>query len=787
MTMWHKLWRNKLTLLFILGFLVRIYGATTPAQPYDIGTYHAWGLLMSERGPVDFFATVWSDYLPLPIFFCTLIASISRLLSLPFALLFKLTTSFVEFGLLALIYRLVRSPKKHLLLPFLFLSPALIGNTSFWGQTDSLPSLLSVLTLIYLTRKRIFLAAILFALAVSLKPIMLVLTPIILIFGFRQKGWLLAGLLSLFVFLLPALPVTHSLPEAFNFLFIRALEQASTYPYTSINAFNLWTIRSTLVSWPPDVQSVLGLSAHHFGLLLYFALTLNTLRLWRRDRFSPRSLFRVAATLLITFFAVTTRMHERHLLFGLPFLALAALETPWLRLPLVVLTFSYTLNLYAAYSWVVNDQVWPITLPLVHFLSWINLLISFLLALSYDWRRLLIRLKLFFHHHRLLSIILALALVLRLFNLSSPPKYVFDEVYHAFTARELVADNRAAWEWWTTPPPGVAYEWTHPPVAKYGMVAGLLIFGDNSVGWRFFSAIFGVISIWGIYELTRRLKLSRATAILAAFLLTLSGLHLVQSRIGMNDIYMLAFLVWSLSFALVGKWKKAAIIFGLSLASKWSALYGLLPLLGIYLHQFRLSFRSLLSSLRYLLVSSLTYFLSYTPFFLAHHTWGQFLELHRQMWYYHTHLVATHAYQSVPWQWALSLRPVWYHVQYGDLVSNIYAQGNPLLLWLGLVAFIMTLPKLKQFHYLLLAICYLAFVLPWVFSPRIMFFYHYLPSVSFLATILADFLVHLSSRARMLLVIALITSFIIMSPVYFGFPMPSWYWNSLFALFPTWK
>ena len=36
-------------------------------------------------------------------------------------------------------------------------------------------------------------------------------------------------------------------------------------------------------------------------------------------------------------------------------------------------------------------------------------------------------------------------------------------------------------------------------------------------------------------------------------------------------------------------------------------------------------------------------------------------------------------------EWLFDVRPVWYYVKYlGDKISNIYALGNPLILWLGL-------------------------------------------------------------------------------------------------------
>ncbi len=393
-----------------------------------------------------------------------------------------------------------------------------------------------------------------------------------------------------------------------------------------------------------------------------------------------------------------------------------------------------------------------------------------------------------FKLNKSLILILLLASALRLVNLGNPPEYIFDEVYHSFTAREYLHGHTEAWEWWTTPPPGVAYEWTHPPVAKYGMMGGMWLFGENSFGWRFGSAAFGILSILGLYFLVLAVTGNKLTSLISAFLVSIEGLHISQSRVGMNDVYMLCFLIWSLYLAVKSRWKLSALLFGLSLASKWSALYGIVPLSYIYLHGNKITLSSLFLALRLLLITIFVYVLTFTPFIMAGHTWAQWWELQRQMWYYHTHLVATHGYQSTPLQWLFDVRPVWYYVKYlEDKIANIYALGNPLILWLGLVAFILQVKKLRQFAYFLFSFSYLLFTLPWVFSPRIMFFYHYLPSSVFLSIILASWLSNLTMRTRSIILLLCLIGLFLISPFLYGFPISKIYWDGVFALFPTWR
>ncbi|EKD80529.1 MAG: dolichyl-phosphate-mannose-protein mannosyltransferase family protein [uncultured bacterium] len=316
------------------------------------------------------------------------------------------------------------------------------------------------------------------------------------------------------------------------------------------------------------------------------------------------------------------------------------------------------------------------------------------------------------------------------------------------------------------------------------MVLGMLLFGENSFGWRVGSAIAGIISIYGLYLLVLRLTSNHRLALLSAFLVSIEGLHIAQSRVAMNDTYMLCFYIWALYAAVKSRWKNAAILYGLALGSKWSAIYGVIPLAFLYLH----SNNHLFSALRYTLIAVFVYILTFTPFIVAGHTWEQWVELHRQMWYYHTHLVATHAYQSTPQEWIFAARPVWYHVKYlGDNVAHIYAQANPLILWLGLVALILQLPKLINFPYAICYTLYAIYTLPWLFSPRIMFFYHYLPSATFLCIILASYLVTLTPRIRNGLMALCVIGLIIVFPTLFGLPMSNNFWTSFFAVFPNWK
>lgn len=405
-----------------------------------------------------------------------------------------------------------------------------------------------------------------------------------------------------------------------------------------------------------------------------------------------------------------------------------------------------------------------------------------------------------------LIIILLLAVFTRFWNLSYPPRYIFDEVYHAFTAAAYAQNDPAGYEWWhQSPVEGTAYEWLHPPLAKLFMAGGILIFGDTSFGWRFFSAVFGVIAIWLLYLVGQKI-FNRQVGLLAAFLGTLDGLFLTQSRIAMNDIFLIVFILATIyflwSFIKSGYFRDfllAAFFTGLATATKWPGIFlGALLMVGLgyQLMKQKHPAQWLRSSLIWIvgggLLIPVIYLLAYGQFWWQGHSVDQFIELHKQIWWYQTNLEATHDYGSKAWTWPLLIRPVWYFVNYKrSQIANIYALGNPIIWWNGLAALgvaIYQAFKQKALKYKLIILGYFLFWLPWLFSPRVMFLYHYLPSLTFLILGLAWFWVEMVEErwVKVLFVSSTILVFILFYPYWTGIAIPQAYQRFLLWL-PSWR
>jgi dolichyl-phosphate-mannose--protein O-mannosyl transferase len=408
------------------------------------------------------------------------------------------------------------------------------------------------------------------------------------------------------------------------------------------------------------------------------------------------------------------------------------------------------------------------------------------------------------------GILFALALVFLTIRLEVPPRYIFDEVYHAYTAGQYVAGNHDAYVWDTTAPrKDTAYTWNHPPAGVLMIAGGILLWGDTPYGWRFASAVFGAVGIVVFYVLALRITRKRSVAALAAGLLLTDGLYVVQSRTGMLDIFGTVFMMGAfLSLydyltappeRVRGPLLRTGALLGLAIATKWNAAYpaafiGLVTLIRAAL-LWRASrtpgaLPATAAGLRAHLVwiplalgalPVAVYLAAYIPFFWTGHDLSKFVELQKQTLYYHTHLTATHNYQSRWWQWPLTLRPVWYHVLNDENgVANIYANGNPILYWAfipSVLAVLYLWIRRQEPAWVVLAIGFFGQWLPWALVPRIAFAYHFLPAATFGTFAVAVVLYELASRGGAARVVAgaylaaIVAAFVFFYPIYTAIPL----------------
>src|ERR1700685_3826508 len=101
-----------------------------------------------------------------------------------------------------------------------------------------------------------------------------------------------------------------------------------------------------------------------------------------------------------------------------------------------------------------------------------------------------------------------------------------------------------------------------PEVGKLLIAVGEWLFGLNSFGWRFSSAVFGSLAILLMCRIARRLTRSTLLGCLAGLLMSLDGLEFVLSRTGILDIFLMFFILAAFGCMLIDRDQSGAKVAG---------------------------------------------------------------------------------------------------------------------------------------------------------------------------------------------------------------------------------
>ncbi|HVD51334.1 MAG TPA: phospholipid carrier-dependent glycosyltransferase [Candidatus Udaeobacter sp.] len=489
-----------------LGVVVRLLAVRAQGFPTDVGTFQAWAERLAQIGPGRFYEPgYFSDYPPAFLYVLWLLGGLFDGELLRLAVKAISIPADIGIALLAarVAWRTAGRTSAIAAAAIWSLQPGAIFAGPYWGQVDAVGTLPLFGSLVAAGSRRWWLAGALAALAALVKPqfgIGLLVIAAAAAFEFiREARWrpvaqtLGAAVATGYVLCVPfwGADPTHITAE-----FVGLVRSAAeTYPYTSLYAFNAWSVFFDF--WKPDTDLV-GWG----GVLLVIGLVLSVVPLWwRRD---TAMLLACAVVAGLAFYFLPTRAHERYLF---PVFALAlplAVARGRVLVPYVVLALAFALSLY--YAFTRYQQYVDLRVPdlieatLFSRNGQIAIALVMIAAAGYLWWRLVrgdARLendhawslpgvvspgerrwtlpdglgpgRLPTRRDVTVAVLIALAvLATRGYRLDWPRDMYFDEVYHARTAFEFLAQREP-------------YEWTHPHLAKEIMALGILAFGDDRV------------------------------------------------------------------------------------------------------------------------------------------------------------------------------------------------------------------------------------------------------------------------------------------------------------------
>jgi dolichyl-phosphate-mannose-protein mannosyltransferase len=321
-----------------------------------------------------------------------------------------------------------------------------------------------------------------------------------------------------------------------------------------------------------------------------------------------------------------------------------------------------------------------------------------------------------------LCLILIATLAMHFSIINNTSAMLFDEEHYIRDARNIIQNHDTLRS-------------EHPPLGKLLIVAGIRLFGDNPVGWRFFSVIFGTITILLFYLLCRNLGMSRTASSLATFILALENMTFVQASIAMLDVYYVTFMVAAFLVYFYRNYIGSGILVGLSSLAK---IPGVLSLPVIVIHWFATrKYRS-----RWVIVTIVSAVISVPllmPLFdyiISRHFVNPLNQIKNILSLTEglTFASSPHGAMSRPWQWVLSYRhwdwplpnvPVPHYIQ--AISPSVWVAIIPVFLYLLYLA--IKRNEAGIFGSAWFFSTYLIWIPASLISNRISYIYYFYPSV----------------------------------------------------------
>lgn len=365
--------------------------ATNTGYETDINCFTAWGQIAANVGPANFYSEGFCDYPPGYLYVLGLQGLIGNLLNLTpgsaaYLVLLKLPAIASDAAICYLLYRMgcrAGKPSWALLAAAAWaMMPAALLDSAMWGQIDSVLALLILLVLDAFLQNNTKRAALLYGIAVMVKPQALMLGTIMLcgyaleVIENPKKGLKDLGIgIALCVAAMAVIALPFVIKQPFSFIFEKFFSTMSSYQYATVNALNLFYLLGG--NWAAQDTAFLGLTYQAWGtigLVLSVAGGLAFFFISREKRAIPLT----TALVLIGAFCLGVRMHERYMYPALLLLLLAALLYGDKRIWWTFAGFSLT-NAVNIYIVLQNEHVLEENRYLGIFIAALNLLLLFYL------------------------------------------------------------------------------------------------------------------------------------------------------------------------------------------------------------------------------------------------------------------------------------------------------------------------------------------------------------------------------------------------------------------------
>ena len=393
---------KKLLLVVFICILIRIVFMFFPSYESDELAFRFWSQRLVTVGLSDFYSKDIFTNNPIGIFYFFFILSLIKLYffpavafaSLTFDIFLKIPANIADIltGLILIKFLHAVSREKIKIFLFFILNPFTIFVSAIWGQYDGLSTLFIILSSFFaVNKKNPYIGAIFYVCALAIKPQSIMYLPILLLiflYNYKLKEFFLSILFSFFALVLIYLPFFPKNP--IQGIITVNFGSLNLFDCTSCFTFNFWGIFG---NWTSDAERIFSIPKVYWGVILYLTSLVPLLILPNlKAKVLSLKIYLATSLIILSFFMLQTRMHERYIYPLFPYLLLASI---YLRNKIIlgfyfIFSLLSSFNLYFAYAYnsnVIKNTHLPISIFEAYF-SYFSLIyfLTFLIFYIYSFR-----------------------------------------------------------------------------------------------------------------------------------------------------------------------------------------------------------------------------------------------------------------------------------------------------------------------------------------------------------------------------------------------------------------
>ncbi len=373
--------------MLVFAFLLRVVLAPIiEGFSSDMALFRFWSQKAAENFTGLYQGDFFLDYPPFYMYVLFLIGKLAGFLGLTggeplYILLLKLPSMAADIATGYLLYRIAKDRLPGIwpvmISAIYVFNPAVIINSTVWGQVDSFLVVFLALGFLVLDSKKPELAGLPLAAAVLIKPQGLIFLPVVLFELLKRRDWKLLfktaayGISAFVIIILP-----FALRQGPAWIFKLYFNTAEGYQYASLNAFNFFSLIGANLK--PDSETLFVFSYKIWGYIFILAMVAFTAILYYKGKGSQ--LFYVGTLVLyLGVFMLSVRMHERYMFPVLYLLLVIMILTrdKWSLIFFGTASFTVFVNTYVVLDRMIKDNYPHVNPddPVLMLISFINVIL----------------------------------------------------------------------------------------------------------------------------------------------------------------------------------------------------------------------------------------------------------------------------------------------------------------------------------------------------------------------------------------------------------------------------